>query len=58
MNYLGIGCNIHYWIGSFLSGRSQRVNINNNMSDTVKIISSVPRGSVIGPLLFLIYIYQ
>ena len=41
----------------FLFGRYQRVKVNNKMSDTVKIIVGVPQGYVIGPLLFLIYIY-
>ena len=51
---LGIGGNIHSWISSFLSGRSQRVRTNNHIFDTVKIIYAVPQGYVVH-LIFLIY---
>ena len=44
------------WIESFLSNRSQRVVVDGHMSFTAWIISGVPQGTVLGPILFLIYI--
>jgi hypothetical protein len=44
------------WIESFLTGRKQRVIIGDNNSDWEDVTSSVPQGSVLGPLLFIIFI--
>jgi len=44
------------WISSFLSNRSQRVVLNDTYSDSVPVESGVPQGSVLGPILFLLYI--
>ena len=44
------------WFESYLSKRTQRVSLNNNLSDAADVINGVPQGSILGPLLFLIFI--
>ena len=44
------------WIREFLLGRTQRVRVGGHLSEEVRVTSSVPQGSVLGPLLFLAYI--
>ena len=53
-----IGCSdsIVNWFLSYLSNRRQRVVINGQASDWASALAGVPQGSILGPLLFLIFI--
>ena len=52
----GVSGKLLAWIECFLTRRKQRVIIDGTESDWANVTSGVPQGSVLGPLLFLIYV--
>ncbi|KAH9595221.1 hypothetical protein MS3_00009929 [Schistosoma haematobium] len=54
----GIIGTVHEWIGNFLCDRRQRVRVNGTLSDWKPVKSGVPQGTILGPLLFLLYVNE
>ena len=52
----GIGNGVINWIEKWLIDRKQRVVVDGEVSHWKSVLSGIPQGSVLGPILFLIYI--
>ena len=56
LNAYGIDTNSLYFLASYLEKRKQRTKVNGSYSNFDDIFSGVPQGSILGPLLFYMYI--
>ena len=52
----GINGSLLTWLKNFLNQRQQRVVINGNTSKWSEVLSGIPQGSILGPVLFILYI--
>ena len=56
LHYYGVTNTEYDWFKSYLEDRYQICSIFNNMSDSQKITCGVPQGSILGPLMFILYV--
>ena len=58
LQQFGVGGSILSILSQFLSGRTQKVVVDGQFSELKNVVSGVPQGSVLGPLLFIIYTHD
>ena len=56
LSHYGVRVSAFEWLKSYLSGRTQFTSFNNHDSTSHDIICGVPQGSILGPLLFILYL--
>ena len=56
LKFYGIKGKVYDWLSIWLTQRSQRVVLDNSSSNYVQVESGVPQGTVLGPIMFLLYI--
>lgn len=55
LHHLDIRGNLYQWIDAFVSQRKFRVRVGGALSNCGQVLNSVLQGSVLGPLLFIVY---
>ena len=56
LKHIGLNNNLLRWMGQFLTSRTMGVKIRGSLTELIRVLSGVPQGSVIGPLLFLLFV--
>ncbi len=56
LQYYGIRSVVNYWFRDYLTYRKQYVLFANNQSSLENLLCGVPQGSILGPLLYLLYV--
>ncbi len=46
----------HTWFKSYISGRSQSISVDGHLFDPLHVSIGVPQGSIVGPVLFLLFL--
>ena len=56
LSSIGLDPHILQWLGNYLYNRQQRVVVSGKASSSLSVLSGIPQGSILGPLLFIIYV--